>query len=190
VTRRQLAFATLALVAAIVTGAIAWYLWNPSRRLQSASQSPVVGKATLGDTAPQFEVATTSGLFDLSKTDGPVFLEVFATWCPHCQREAATIDKLYANYGSRVAFVGVSGSDTAMNGTSASSQNDVLAWIEKFNVRYPVAYDPLTLVADLYLQGGFPTIAVIDKAKKIVYLNSGEIGYAELASAIEKALSP
>ncbi len=139
---------------------------HPSKQLQNASQSPIVGKATLGGTAPQFAVATTSGLFDLSKTDKPVFLEIFATWCPHCQRETAVIDKLYEKYQSQMAFVGVSGSDTAMDGTSAASQNDLLAWVQKFDVKYPVAYDPLTAVADLYLQGGFPTIAVIDKPKE------------------------
>ena len=38
---------------------------------------------------------TTAGLFDLSKTRKPVFLEVFATWCPHCQHEAPIVDRLY-----------------------------------------------------------------------------------------------
>jgi thiol-disulfide isomerase/thioredoxin len=188
VNQRKLGFATLAVVAVIAIGAIAWYRLHPSRQLQSASQSMVAAKATLGGPAPQFEVSTTSGLFDLSKTDQPVFLEVFATWCPHCQRETATIDKLFAKYGSQVAFVGVSGSDTAMDGTSAASQNDVLAWVQKFDVKYPVAYDQPGTVAGLYLQGGFPTIAVIDKTKTIVYLNSGEIAYDELAAAIEKVL--
>jgi thiol-disulfide isomerase/thioredoxin len=187
--QRTLAFVTLAIVAVIAAGSIAWYFLGHSREVQTASQSPVIGKATIGQTAPQFTVATTAGLFDLSKTDKPVFLEIFATWCPHCQRETAVIDKLFAKYGSQVSFVGVSGSDTAMDGRSAASQNDVLAWIQKFKVMYPIAYDPLDAVGDLYLQGGFPTIAVIDKSKKIVYLNSGEIGYAELAAAVEKALN-
>jgi cytochrome c biogenesis protein CcmG, thiol:disulfide interchange protein DsbE len=186
--QRSLIIVTVVIVLIIAAGAGGWYYLHPSKQLQTASQSPVIGKATLGGTAPQFEVATTSGLFDLSKTDKPVFLEIFATWCPHCQRETAVIDRLFAKYQSRMDFVGVSGSDTAMDGTSAASQNDLLAWIKKFDVKYPVAYDPLTAVADLYLQGGFPTIAVIDKEKTIVYLNSGEIGYDELVGAIEKAL--
>ena len=186
--QRSLTIITAVIVLLIAAGAGGWYYLHPSKQLQTASQSPVIGKATLGATAPEFVVATTSGLFDLQKTDKPVFLEIFATWCPHCQRETAVIDKLYAKYKSQMDFVGVSGSDTAMDGTSAASQNDVLAWIQKFDVKYPVAYDPLTAVADLYLQGGFPTIAVIDKSKTIVYLNSGEIGYDELAGAIEKAL--
>ena len=48
-----------------------------------------------------------------------------------------------------------------MDGTSASSELDVLNWIRQFNVKYPVAYDPILNVANLYLQGGFPTFAII-----------------------------
>jgi thiol-disulfide isomerase/thioredoxin len=186
--QRTLGIASIAIVAVLILGAVGWYVFHPNRQLQTASSSPVVGKATLGATAPQFVVATTDGLFDLRKTEKPVFLEVFATWCQNCQRESAVIDKLFEKYGSQVAFVGVSGSDTAMNGTSAASQNDVLAWVKKFDVKYPVAYDQLDAVAGLYLQGGFPTIAVINTSKTIVYLNSGEISYDELETAIEKGL--
>ena len=187
-TRRAVAIATIAVLAVVVAGAVLFYLFGPEhRRVQTASQAPVVGKAQVGSPAPNFEVATTNGLFDLSKADKPVFLEVFATWCPHCQREAAVIDRVYQRYHRSVDFIGVSGSAYAMDGTSASSENDVLAWIRRFHVAYPVAYDPLLNVANLYLQGGFPTIAVIDRGKKLAYLNSGELSYDELVGAIEKA---
>jgi cytochrome c biogenesis protein CcmG, thiol:disulfide interchange protein DsbE len=188
-TRRALAIGTSVVLAAIVVAAVLFYFFGPEhRRVQSASQAPIVGKAQTGQMAPNFEVATTNGLFDLSKADKPVFLEVFATWCPHCQREAAVIDRLYQRYRGSIAFVGVSGSNYAMDGTSPASENDVLAWIKRFHVGYPVAYDPLLNVANLYLQGGFPTIAIIGRDKKVAYLNSGELSYDELAGAIEKTL--
>jgi thiol-disulfide isomerase/thioredoxin len=186
--QRQLAIVSAVLVAIVVLAAVAWYVLHPSRQLQSASQSPIVGKAQVGQPAPEFEVATTAGLFDLAKATKPVFLEVFATWCPHCQREAAVIDRLYRAYRSRVDFVGVSGSDTAMDGTSESSQMDVLGWAQRFSVQYPVGYDPVLQVANLYLQGGFPTFAIIDKEKKVAYLNSGELPYSQLSAALEKVL--
>jgi cytochrome c biogenesis protein CcmG/thiol:disulfide interchange protein DsbE len=195
VKHRSLALATIGIVILIVAAAIAWYVTHPSRQLKNASQSPIVGKAQVGQPAPEFEASTTDGLFDLAKADKPVFLEVFATWCPHCQRETAVVDKLYAAYGSRVAFVAVSGSDTAMDGTSESSPLDVLNFAQQFNVRYPIAYDPLIRdpsnpksVANLYLQGGFPTFAIIGKDKKVAYLDSGEVAYKDLASALNKVL--
>jgi cytochrome c biogenesis protein CcmG, thiol:disulfide interchange protein DsbE len=188
-TRRSIRIATIVAVAAIVVVAVLAYRRGPQQAaVQNASQSPVVGKATLNKRAPQFEVATTSGYFDLDKARKPVFLEVFATWCPHCQRETAVIDRLYKKYRNRVDFVAVSGSETAMDGTSSSSELDVLDWIRRFNVQYPVAYDPILNVANLYLQGGFPTIAIIGTDKKVKYLDDGETSYNELVTAIEKAL--
>jgi thiol-disulfide isomerase/thioredoxin/uncharacterized membrane protein YphA (DoxX/SURF4 family) len=191
---RPVTYATIALFAIACLAAIGYGV-HPPREVQTASQSPVVGKAQVGQPAPQFSVATTNGLFDLSKADKPVLLEVFATWCPHCQRETAVVDKLYKTYGSRIDFVGVSGSETAMDGTSESSPLDVLNFAQRFNVQYPIAYDPNVSdpndsksVANLYLQGGFPTFAVIGKDKTVTYLNSGEIAYPDLAMALEKAL--
>jgi cytochrome c biogenesis protein CcmG, thiol:disulfide interchange protein DsbE len=188
-SQRQLLAITAAVVALIALAAVLFYFFSPARRqVQTASQAPVIGKAQLGQQAPPFEVATTAGLFDLRKTTKPVFLEVFATWCPHCQREVPTINRLYRRYGGQVAFVGVSGSDTAMDGSSPASESDVLAWKQRFGVEYPVAYDPLLNVADLYLQGGFPTIAIIDKSKRITYLHSGEVVYGDLAAALAAVL--
>jgi thiol-disulfide isomerase/thioredoxin len=187
-TQRLLGIISIAILGIIVLASVLWYAFYGSHQLKSASQAPVVGKAALGQRAPQFVVATTQGPFDLNKSTKPVFLEIFATWCPHCQRETAVIDKLYAEYKSRVDFVGVSGSDTAMDGTSPASQLDVIQWVDRFHVDYPVAYDSTQSVAQLYLQGGFPTLVVIGTNKQVAYINSGEISYAELKTAIDHAL--
>ncbi len=188
-TRRIVGITTIGAVALIAIVAVIFYLRGPRHRaLESASQAPIIGKAQVGKPAPNFEVATTAGLFNLAATHKPVFLEVFATWCPHCQREAAVIDRLYRRYGSHVDFVAVSGSDTGMDGVSPSSENDVLGWAHRFKVAYPVAYDPLQAVANLYLQGGFPTYAIIDRGKRVAYLDSGELSYAQLAAAVQRVL--
>lgn len=187
--RRTAEIATVAVIVAIVLVAVLAYRFGPQRsQVVTASQAPAVGNARLGQRAPQFTVATNHGYFDLDAARKPVLLEVFATWCPHCQRETKAIDRLYSRYGSRVAFVAVSGSNTAMDGSSNSSELDVLTWIKRFDVRYPVAYDPLLNVAGLYLQGGFPTLAVIGVDKKIEFLDDGEISYADLDTALRRAL--
>jgi thiol-disulfide isomerase/thioredoxin len=187
--RRTAGIASVVVVAAIAIVAALVYHFGPARSsIVAASQSPTIGKAQLGQRAPQFVVATNAGLFDLNAATKPVFLEVFATWCPHCQRETKVIDRLYDQYKTRVAFVAVSGSNAAMDESSSSSELDVLDWIRKFNVKYPVAYDPLLSVSNLYLQGGFPTLAIIGTNKSIDYLDSGEIGYPDLDSAIRKVL--
>jgi thiol-disulfide isomerase/thioredoxin len=184
---RMLVYITLALVAAILIVVVAIY----SRVPKTASVAPVQSNIKVGDMAPQFTIATTDGPFDLKQALGqgkPVFLEVFATWCPHCQREAAVIDKLYKQYGRKMDFVGVSGSPYGMDGSTPETQADVVRFKQDFNVDYPIAFDPTLGVANKYLQGGYPTLVIIDKTGKVGYLNSGEIAASELSSQIKKAI--
>lgn len=177
-------------IAVIVAGAVvAWRYAGSGGIKQSASQAPVAGTAAKGQTAPQFSAATDKGFFDLAKTRKPVFLEVFATWCPHCQRQTAVLDQLYHQYAGRVDFVGVTGSDRAMDGQSASSEQDVLNFAAATHAQYPLAYDGSLQVAREYLQGAFPTLVVIAPDKKITYITTGETTYNELNAAIRGALA-
>lgn len=186
--RNALVWITIAVVVILI--AVAIFLVKRGAVNPNASQAPVQGTAQVGKPAPEFQALTTAGLFDLRTATKPVFLEVFATWCPHCQRETAVLDRLYSAYKNSVEFVAVSGSDTAMDGRSPSSQNDVLAFQSRFNVRYPIAYDGSLTVAKLYLQGGFPTFAIIDASKTVVYLNAGEVSYGELDTALRRFSGP
>lgn len=183
---RVVLWVTVAVVIAGIFIAI-WYA-NTGGVHKQVTTVPVQGKAKLGEVAPEFQAATTQGFFDLAKSKQPVFLEIFATWCPHCQKETAIIDQLYRHYKGRVDFVAVTGSQYGMDRNSPASEQDTVNFIRIFRVQYPVAYDPTMNVATAYLQGGYPTLAVIDRNKKITYLSSGETPYAELASAIDKTL--
>jgi thiol-disulfide isomerase/thioredoxin len=188
VNQKKLAVATMAIIVAIVVGAVVWHFAAPSHTVELASQPPPLGQAAVGTVAPEFVLPSTGGLFDMQKARKPVFLEVFATWCPHCQRMTTVIDRLYSAYKSRVSFLGVSGSNQAMDGKTESSQTDVLAWMQRFKVTYPIAYDSSLTVANSYLRGGFPTFAIVGRDGKITYLNSGELEYSDLAAALDTAL--
>jgi thiol-disulfide isomerase/thioredoxin len=178
-----------AIVAAIVVFALLRSR-HPSPQLQNASYAPTIGAAQVGKPAPEFKIPTTDGTFDLDKQTRPVLLEVFATWCPHCQHETAVMKQLYRSFGSRVSFIAVPGSTTAMDGVSPESEEDVFAFMQRFDVHYPTAiYDPTLTVANQYIQGGFPTLAVIGKNKNVLYLTSGETPYNTLAAQLKKALA-
>jgi thiol-disulfide isomerase/thioredoxin len=186
--QRVLAILSLCVVAVLVVAGI-FYVKMHQSQLQNASSAPVNAAAQIGQKAPEFSLPTTAGAFDLATVDKPVFLEIFATWCPHCQRETTVINQLFAAYGSRVAFLAVPGSDTGMDGASLESQFDVLNFQIRFKVKYPIAaYDPNLTVAKLYLKGGYPTMAIINRSKTITYLNSGEVPYKELATALNAVL--
>jgi thiol-disulfide isomerase/thioredoxin len=187
--QRMIGILSLAALACIVVGGVLYVQMNNSRQLQNASNAPLSAGATQGAKAPTFSTPTTAGPFDLASVDKPVFLEVFATWCPHCQRETRVLNQLYGKYKDRVAFIAIPGSDTGMDGASPESLLDVLNFQTKFRVAYPIAvYDPALTIPNQYLKGGFPTIAVIDKNKTISYLNSGEIGFAELDGELGKVI--
>ena len=187
--RRRLVFASLAVLVVLIIGGVLVTRFWPSAQLNNASSAPINATATLGDKAPEFTLPTTAGPFDLAHATKPVLLEFFATWCPHCQRETVVMNRLFAAYGSRVQFLAIPSSDTGMDETSPESQFDVLQFQMRFNVKYPIAaYDPNLTVAKMYLKGGYPTIAVIDRNKTIAYINSGEIPFEDLAGVLDKAL--
>lgn len=185
--RRTLGVLSIIIVAILVIGGVLYVKLRPSQQLQNASVAPINATAEMGQKAPEFQTPTTAGPFDLAATNKPVFLEIFATWCPHCQRETVVIDRLYQKYKDRVDFIAVPGSDTGMDGTTPESQFDVLNFQQRFHTQYPIAaYDPNLAIAKQYLKGGFPTLAVIDKNKTITYLNSGEVPFNELDAELAK----
>lgn len=185
--RRNLTYATIVIVILAAIAAVG--LANRGAVSNVAQTVNPDSKLTVGSVAPTFSVTTDAGPFDLATVDTPVFLEVFATWCPHCMHEVPIVDALAKAYAGKVAFVGVSGSPYGMDEQSPESQDDVNLWVQKLNVTYPVAYDPDLKIANEYLQGGYPTIVIIDTHKVVRYINSGELTPAELESALNGVLS-
>jgi thiol-disulfide isomerase/thioredoxin len=185
INRTTIIYATIAVLAigAIVAVALA------NRVPQAAQTVNPSTTLTVGQTAPEFSVNTDAGAFDLASVSSPVFLEVFATWCPHCQHEVPIVDALAKKYSGRVAVVGVTGSPYGIDGSSPENQADVTDWVAKLGVSYPVAFDQNLTVANTYLQGGYPTLVLIGKDKKIAYISSGEVPIATLEKAIDGVLS-
>lgn len=184
--RMVILYATLAVILIAIVAGIAL----ASRQVvpKAASQAPMQSKLKAGDKAPEFAVQTNAGPFDLAQVSTPVLLEVFATWCPHCQRETQVLNGLAGTYAGKVAIVAVSGSPQGIDGTTPESQADVNAFGARFSVRYPLAFDPDLKVGQDYLQGGYPTLVLIKPDKTIAWVTSGEITQAELAKQIDKVI--
>jgi len=154
----------------------------------SATTEPPLSTIAVGNSAPPFHVTTTAGTpFDSASVDGPMILEVFATWCPHCQHEVPLLNRLYQANGKHVAFVAVSGSPYAMDRQTPGSLEDVERFAQLLGVQYPIAYDADMDVAKKYLQAGYPTIVFVDKHRNVVAIESGEIPYDKLEADVRKA---
>ena len=183
-SRQTILYATLAIIVIAIVVAVGL----ASRVPKAASDTFAQSNLKVGQTAPEFAVSTNAGPFDLAQVSTPVLLEVFATWCPHCQRETTVINDIAAKYAGKVAIVAVSGSERAMDGNSAESQADVNSFGQKFGVRYPIAFDPDLKVAHQYIQKGFPTLVLIDKNKKVVWMQDAEVPEKEIVAALKAVL--
>jgi thiol-disulfide isomerase/thioredoxin len=180
-----------AVIALIVIGIVVWVGLASRNQVVPENATKAVGQSNLkvGDTAPEFSITTNAGPFDLASVSTPVLLEVFAPWCPHCQRETSILNDLSKKYAGKLAIVAVSGDavDYEHNG-QPESQSNVNAFAANFQTRYPVAFDQNLKVAGQYLHSGFPSIHLIDKNKKITFQREGEVTEADLVKAIDAAL--
>lgn len=146
-----------------------------------------------GAQAPGFELRSKIGTFSSSELAGtPYLLEIFATWCPHCQRMTKVLRAIRASVPqSRLAMVSVTGSPYAANSTPdnivAENQADVESFESTFGVTWPSFYDPDLAVARKWGLDGFPTIYIVNAKGTIIYSTSGEVSEAELMNAIKKA---
>ena len=181
--RRVAVIASLSMLAIVIIVAIALASRVPKPPAETAA-------LTVGQKAPEFAVSTTNGPFDLATAGGkPTLLELFATWCPHCQRETAVLNGIYATYKSRANVVAVAASPLSMDQSAPESQADVVAFTQKFAVGYPVAFDPNLDVAKKYLQNGFPTIVVIGANGLVQSIGDGEIPKTNLTKALDASLA-
>jgi thiol-disulfide isomerase/thioredoxin len=158
-----------------------------------ATSSPLPPQLTTGTKAPSFELRSAIGSFSSSELAGkPYLLEIFATWCPHCQRMTKVLRAIRARVPeSRLAMLSVTGSPYAANSTPDNlvpeNQDDVNKFDTTYGITWPTFFDPDLTVTKKFGLNGFPTIFIVDKKGTIVYADSGEVSQDTLMSAIHKA---
>jgi thiol-disulfide isomerase/thioredoxin len=158
-----------------------------------ATDAPMPARLQAGVQAPAFKLRGAIGSFSSSELAGkPYLLEIFATWCPHCQRMTAVLRAIRARVPeSRFAMVSVTGSPYGASSTPdnivPSSQQDVDTFDTTYGVTWPSLYDPDLAVAHAWGLNGFPTIFVVNAKGTIVYSSDGEVSQATLMDAIRKA---
>ena len=147
----------------------------------------------MGSKAIPFEIDTPLGPFTSASLAGkPYLLEIFASWCPHCQRETKVLKTLRAKVpASKLFMLSVSGSlfgENSQLGTNVpESQAGVDAFDKEFGVTWPAYYDGNLTVARLWGLVGFPMIYVVDKHGIIRYVGSGDQDEPTLRKALAKA---
>lgn len=140
-----------------------------------ADWAAIVGKAAAAgvhfDEDPQpmpaIDVADLDGTSVKSNdwTGKVVVVNFWATWCLPCERELPDFVRLQEKYRDHVQFVGLA--------VDAEKAEDVRAFVEKYNVNYPIAQVGPELEAEFGGILGLPTSFVVDRQGRVVQTHIG-----------------
>jgi thiol-disulfide isomerase/thioredoxin len=138
------------------------------------------GLIPVGEKAPGFTAETVGG-GSVSVGDGEAgatMLVFFATWCPHCQREAPVMSELESQYDDlQLVMVGIDAQD---------NPDKMRQFAEEYDIESPAVYEPL--LGSEYGVSGYPTVYVLDENNKVVGAHSGEAPREVYEAWIEEAL--
>jgi cytochrome c biogenesis protein CcmG/thiol:disulfide interchange protein DsbE len=109
----------------------------------------------------------------------PVVVNVWASWCGPCRFEFPYFQRAAAEFGKRVAFLGVDSQD---------SDDAAHTFLEEAPVPYPSYTDPDEGIAEsVGANLGLPDTAFYDNRGELVHLKQGPYGdEAELRAEIER----
>jgi thiol-disulfide isomerase/thioredoxin len=109
----------------------------------------------------------------------PLVLNFFASWCPNCIAEMPDFQQVHEQLASKVAFLGVSQSD------SRSASIDL---VRQTGVRYPLGIDANGDFFRATGSTGMPTTIFIRPGGQIAYIQVGALDAGNLRRAIERYL--
>jgi thiol-disulfide isomerase/thioredoxin len=109
----------------------------------------------------------------------PVVVNVWASWCGPCRFEFPHLQRAAAEYGRRVAFLGVDSQD---------SDDAARTFLREEPVPYPSYTDPdKAIAASIGADLGLPDTAFYDRRGGLVHLKQGPYSeWAELRADLER----
>jgi peroxiredoxin len=110
----------------------------------------------------------------------PVLLEWWATWCELCAALLPRVKAAHAEFGDRVAFVGI---NVTVNQTPAR----VRKYLEEHRPPFRTLYDDRGTSIRAYQVPTTSFIAVVDRGGKVVYTGTG--GDQELGPVLQQVTS-
>jgi cytochrome c biogenesis protein CcmG, thiol:disulfide interchange protein DsbE len=146
-------------------------LRGPSHRSgggTAALEAPPPTVLPPGTTAPEFTLPALEGDGPVSLSafrGGPVLLNFFASWCPHCRQELGAVAAVARMEAGKVAVVGVDS-----NESSDTTARQLLA---AAHASFPVALDPDAKVATRYQVVALPVSYFLNADGKVVSAKLG-----------------
>ena len=142
---------------ALAMGVIVALTVFPLERRQQASAA---GSSLVGKQAPDFTLAALDGTqVRLSQFRGqPVLINFWATWCRPCREEMPELVRSYESHKAEGFII------LGLNLTFSDSLPDVQAFVNEFNITFPVLLDKDGAIAErLYRIPGVPTSVFINQ---------------------------
>ncbi|HTW73935.1 MAG TPA: TlpA disulfide reductase family protein [Steroidobacteraceae bacterium] len=150
-------------------------------RSPSTAASDSVGFSQLNAPAPQFELPLLQhkGEVELSKLAGlPIVINLWASDCDICREESPAIAEVSRVVGDRVRFLGVDTLD---------QRGAAIKFAERYDLKFPIAYDSDGIVAARYRVPGLPVTFFISKtATRILGVNIGALTAQGLIHILHK----
>jgi thiol-disulfide isomerase/thioredoxin len=140
-------------------------LWAAAPLPLAAAGSALV--ATVGRPAPAFVLEDLSGAPVSAKAllGRPLYINVFATWCPPCRAELPSIVRSYGRFKEKVTYLGVDEQEPA---------GRIEPFTRAMNIRYRIAIDQGQMEAS-YRAHSVPTSVFIDRHGIVRALYRGPI---------------
>jgi peroxiredoxin len=111
-----------------------------------------------GSSVPDFKFPNLEGQ-EVARNDlrgKVVFINIWATWCPTCVEEMASMQQLYEKFkGSDFEILSIS--------IDALGKQVVAPFMEKHKLTFPVLLDPTGKIKKLYMTTGVPESFIVDK---------------------------
>jgi cytochrome c biogenesis protein CcmG/thiol:disulfide interchange protein DsbE len=125
---------------------------------------------------PEFDAAMFQRL--LTQLRGtPAVVNVWASWCGPCTREAPELATVSSAYRGRVQFVGVDIEDEL---------SPARAFIERYGWIYPSVFDPTGAIRNSLGLLGQPVTIIYDRSGKKVFTWSGATSAGQIQAELEK----
>lgn len=182
--RRALVLVAVGVPVVLIAALLVWATVRAGGRAGGTFVNDRLGEVRINPRpAPAFELASLAGpALSLEALRGKVVMvDFWASWCPPCERETPVLASVYDRYRDRpVEFIGISIWDRGQ---------DVLRFVDLYDVRYPVAIDHGGRVAIDYGVTGIPEKFFIDAGGRLVRRFVGPMDEQTLGAILDRMLA-
>ncbi|MEU4470742.1 TlpA disulfide reductase family protein [Micromonospora sp. NPDC023888] len=148
----------------------------------SATGAVTAAPAAGGQALPELTLACFTGGAPVALRDvaGPVVINVWASWCPPCQKELPAFQRLSERAAGRLQVLGVNSRDTRSAAQSIG---------EDFGIRFPILVDQGEALQRELKRNFFPMTLFVDADGRVRHIDaSGALDDAQLAELVRKHL--